>query len=149
MAEPASGTGYRGLKSIITGMSLGPLAAGPRFRFGFWLWFWLKDIDGRRVERVLDVSSIEPFDHLDAGAAVFGDLVYVCALHEAHANIGMAQAVGRARITLAIEFELRSLQQVVEHLDVVAEEDRIGPLWILYAPETKSLSVRPKTLRVI
>lgn len=77
------------------------------------------------------MGGVEPLDHLDAGAAVFGDLVDVRAFHEAHTYVGMAQAVGCARIALPIELELRSRQEVVEHLDVVAGEYRIGRLRVV------------------
>jgi len=67
--------------------------------------FGRADVDGGGVERVLDMRGVEFLDHLDAGAAVLGDLVYVGAFHEAHADIGVAKAVGSAPITIAIELE--------------------------------------------
>jgi hypothetical protein len=51
------------------------------------------NVDGGRIERVLDVRRVEFLDHLDAGAAVLGDLVDVGAFHETHADIGVAKAV--------------------------------------------------------
>ena len=86
------------------------------------------DIDRRGVERVLDMRRIVLLDHFNAGAAVFGDLVDVGSFHEPHANVGMAQAVGRARIVIAIKLELRPRKNPIEELDVVAGEDVIRGL---------------------
>ena len=55
-------------------------------------------------------------DHLDAGAAVLGDLVDVGAFHEPHTDIGMPQAVSSARIAIAVRLELRPFEHTVESL---------------------------------
>ncbi len=47
-------------------------------------------IDRGDIEAGLDVGRVELLDHLDAGAAILGDLVDIRALHEAQANIRMA-----------------------------------------------------------
>lgn len=65
-------------------------------------------------------------DHLHAGAAILCHLVDVGTFHEAHTDIGMAQAVGRARLAVAVELQARPLQQIVEQLDVIAREQQIG-----------------------
>jgi hypothetical protein len=53
-------------------------------------------------------------DHLDAGAAVLGNLIDVRAFHQAHADVGVSQALGGARFALSIKFEVRSFEQRVE-----------------------------------
>tara|TARA_E500000318_G_scaffold107742_1_gene117463 strand:+ start:343 stop:624 length:282 start_codon:yes stop_codon:yes gene_type:complete len=50
---------------------------------------WSKAIHSLRPYRRANVRSIELLDHLDAGSAVLGDLIDVCAFHEAEADIGM------------------------------------------------------------
>jgi hypothetical protein len=39
-----------------------------------------------------DVRGVEFFDHLDAGAAVLGNLIYVRAFHQAEADVRVPQA---------------------------------------------------------
>ena len=56
----------------------------------------------------LDMRRVEFLDHLDAGATIFGDLIDVVTLHQPHANIGMAQAVGGARLFATVAFEPRA-----------------------------------------
>ena len=51
------------------------------------------------------MHGVEFLDHLDAGAAVFGDLVDIGALHQAQADVGVPKAVGRARQAFAILLE--------------------------------------------
>ena len=68
------------------------------------------------------------FDHLDAGAAVLGDLVDVRAFEEAQADIGMAQGVGGPPVAVPVEFELVLAQDGVELLFVVGREDQIRGL---------------------
>ncbi len=72
------------------------------------------------------MGRVEFFDHLDAGAAVLGDLVNVRALHEPETDIGVPKAVGRAPVFIAVEFELLLSKHIDEQLDVRAGEDRIG-----------------------
>ena len=100
-------------------------AARSRLPFGFRL--RLFDVDGCRVQRVLEMDRVMLLDHLHAGTAVFGNLVDVRAFHEAHTDIGVAQAVGRARFAVTVELQLRPVEQVVEQLDVIAGEEEIGP----------------------
>ena len=68
------------------------------------------------------------FDHLDARAAVFGHLIDVSALHEAHADISMPQAVSCSRFAVPVEFQLRPVEKVIEQLDVIAGENQVGRL---------------------
>ena len=65
------------------------------------------------------------FDHLYAGPAVLGDLINVCAFKKAQTNVGVAKAVGRARIIVAIKLELRARENPIEELDVISGEDAI------------------------
>ena len=64
----------------------------------------LADIDGRCIERILEMDRIVLLDHLNAGAAVLGYLVDIGTFHEAHADIGIAQAVSRARLAVSVIF---------------------------------------------
>jgi hypothetical protein len=63
---------------------------------------WADNIDGRRVECILDVRSVELLNHFDASAAVFGDLIDVSAFHQAHTDVRVAKTVGSAPIAVAI-----------------------------------------------
>jgi hypothetical protein len=90
------------------------------------------NIDRRGVERVLDVSRVEFLDHLDAGAAVLGDLIDVGPFHEPHANVRMSQAISRAPVTVAVKLELCPPEDAVEQLDVIAWKYRIGRLRIFH-----------------
>lgn len=67
-------------------------------------------------------------DHLNAGAAVLGELINVGAFHEAHANISVGQAVRSALLAISISFEASAAKHAVERLDVVAGKDGIGRL---------------------
>lgn len=74
------------------------------------------------------MDGIVLLDHLDAGSTVLCDLVDVRAFHEAHADIGVPQAVGRARLTVTVQLEAGSFQQVVEQFDMVAGKHLVGRL---------------------
>lgn len=56
------------------------------------------DVDRGVVQVRLDMRCVIFFDHLDAGAAVFGDLVDVGAFHQAETYICVPQAVRRSRL---------------------------------------------------
>jgi hypothetical protein len=71
---------------------------------GFLRRLWLPYINSRCVQRVLDVRRVELLDHLHAGAAVLSDLVDVGAFHQAHADIGVPEAVRGAPVAVAVEF---------------------------------------------
>ena len=47
-------------------------------------------VDRRRIKSALDMRGVELFDHLDARATVFGNLVDISTLHQPHADVGMA-----------------------------------------------------------
>src|ERR1035437_9210004 len=49
-------------------------------------------VDRGGVEAVLEVGSGVFFDHLNAGAAVLGDLINVRALHQTQADVGVPPA---------------------------------------------------------
>ena len=74
------------------------------------------------VQRVLEMNGVKFLDHLDAGAAVLGDLIDVGAVHQAQANIGVAQAIGGATIAVAVVFETGALKNAVEQALVLAGE---------------------------
>jgi hypothetical protein len=76
--------------TLVRGVPFGTLVLGLLgLRPGF------TNVDRRRIKRALDVCRVEFLDHLDAGAAVLGNLINVGALHQAQADIGVAQAIGR------------------------------------------------------
>ena len=56
------------------------------------------------VSRFFDVRGVVFLDHLDAGPAVFGDLIDVGPFHQAHTDVGVPQAVGRAAVAVTVEF---------------------------------------------
>jgi len=76
------------------------------------------------------VSGIQFLDHLDAGATVLGDLINVRALHEAHTDVGVTQAVGRALVLIPVKLELCAPENPIEELYVVTRKDVIGGLGI-------------------
>ena len=45
-------------------------------------------------------------DHLDAGAAVLGDLINISAFEQSEADIGMPQTVTGADMPIAVEFQI-------------------------------------------
>src|SRR5580700_4657647 len=102
--------------------------------FGGNIWLsrrpWTHDIDGGGIERVLDVSGVEFLDHLNAGTAVLGNLVDVSALRQAHANVGMAEAVSRPFIAVAIKFEVGAPEDAIKQFDVVTRKDGVDRLRI-------------------
>ena len=67
-------------------------------------------------------------DHLDAGAAVLGDLINVRAFHQPKADIRVPKTVGGASIAVSILLESCSFQYSVEELDVVAWKDLVDGL---------------------
>ncbi len=70
-------------------MSAFDLSIGPVFLL---FWLWPHDVDGGGIEVGLDVRRVIFFDHLDAGAAVFGDLVDVGTFHQAQTYICVPEA---------------------------------------------------------
>lgn len=82
----------------------------------------LTDVDRRGIERALDMRSVEFLDHLDAGPAIFSDLIDVCPLHQPQAYICVPEAVGRSRIAVAVELQFGAGEQIVEEFDVIARE---------------------------
>ena len=95
------------LESLVVAVRIAPSSSD---RFG------LADIDRRGVEARFDVGGVVFLDHLDAGAAVLGDLVDVRAFHQAQADVGVAQAVGRARLSFAVDFQVFFVEDRVEEL---------------------------------
>jgi hypothetical protein len=75
---------------------------------------------------MFEVCRVEFLDHLDARAAVLCDLIDVCALHQAHADISVAQAVGGARLLVAVKFEFCPVENSVEQLDMVSRKNEIS-----------------------
>src|SRR5579872_486441 len=67
---------------------------------------WTPHIDDRSVDHVLDVRGVEVLDHLDAGPAVFGDLIDIRTFNKAQADVGMSKAVEGAPLAFAIEFQI-------------------------------------------
>ncbi len=75
-------------------------------------------IDGRCIERVLDVGCIEFLGHLNAGAAVFGDLINVCAFHKPHTDISVSKAIGRTSLSIPVELQFKFAEDGVEQLSM-------------------------------
>ena len=75
---------------------------------------------------MFEMCCVEFLDHLDARTTVLRDLINVCALHEAHTDIRVTQAVGGARVVVAVIFEFRSVENSVEQLEMIAGKDEIS-----------------------
>ena len=60
------------------------------------------------------MGGIEFFDHLDRRPAILGDLIDIRPLHQAQADVGVAQAVGSARLTIAVGFQVLFVENGVE-----------------------------------
>lgn len=89
------------------------------------------------------------FDHLDAGAAILGNLVDVCSFHQAEANVRVPKAVRRPAVALAIEFQIFFVQDVVKQLPVIGGEDAVGRLWLVPPAEAhERLNGARRTLAV-
>jgi len=71
------------------------------------------------------MGCVKFLDHLDAGAAVFRDLINVSAFHKAHTDLRMPKAISRAPVPVAVKLEFRTSQNPVEQFDVVAGKYRI------------------------
>jgi hypothetical protein len=65
------------------------------------------------------MDRIVLFDHLDTGPAVLGNLVDIGALHEAQADIGVAEGVGGAPVAFAVKFEPLLVEYGVEELPMM------------------------------
>src|SRR5262249_9432331 len=68
----------------------------------------------------------EFFDHLDAGAAVLGDLIDVGAFHEAHADVCVSRAISRASVAIAGELKFRARKKEVKRSRFGARGKRIA-----------------------
>jgi hypothetical protein len=86
------------------------------------------NMDGGCVEHRLDVGCVKFLDHLDAGAAVPGDLVDVRALHEAEADIGVPEAIARAHIAIAVELELKFVENGVQQTALLHRKESVSRL---------------------
>ena len=65
---------------------------------------FLADIDSSCIKLVYQMGGVVFFDHLDAGATVFCDLIYVSPFQQPEGNVAMSQAVKRSSISFTIEF---------------------------------------------
>lgn len=90
------------------------------------LWFWLHDIDRGGIQVCLDVRRVVFLDHLDAGAAVLGDLVNIRSFHQAQTDVCMPQAVSGSRSALSIESEILFVQNRLEELVLPLWKEEIG-----------------------
>lgn len=86
------------------------------------------DVDRCRIESAFNVSGVEFFDHLHAGAAVFSNLIDICAFHQAHADICVPQTVSCAGLFIAIDFKIGAGKDAVEQFDMIARKDRVSRL---------------------
>ena len=67
-------------------------------------------------------------NHLDAGAAILGNLVDVGTFHQTQADVGVPEAISRAALSLAVELKGFFLKNVVEQHMLVVGENAIGRL---------------------
>src|SRR5258708_37026273 len=74
------------------------------------------DVDGGGVELGLDMGGVVFLDHLDAGAAVFGDLVDVGTFHQAQTYICVPEAVGRSGPAFTVQSEVFLVEDGLEKL---------------------------------
>src|ERR1017187_9848435 len=86
------------------------------------------DVDRGGVKAVLEVGSVVFLDHLNAGAAVLRNLVYVRAFHETQADVGMPEAISSTGLSFAVFFEAFFVEDRVEKLSVDLGENRISRL---------------------
>lgn len=93
------------------------------------------------------MGCVELLDYLDAGATVFGDLVDIRAFDQAHADVGVAQVVGRAKLAVPILLEVQFVQNGVEQYALDLAEDQIGGLGIVSGAPMWLLALEP-TIRV-
>lgn len=107
---------------VFTGFPSRPARSlAPAFAsFTFSLDGALHHVDRGSIKHRLDVSGVEFLDHLDACAAVLGDLINVRTLHEAEADVGMSGAVARSHIAVAIELQLELSEYQLRHPPIVA-----------------------------
>ena len=94
--------------------------------FDFFLFLRPHDVDCGGVERRLDMRRVVFLDHLDAGAAVLGDLVDVGALHQPQANVCMPQTVGCTGSSFAVETKLLFGEDSFEKLALPLGKNEIG-----------------------
>jgi hypothetical protein len=80
------------------------------------------------ASRLVDVGRVIFLDHLDAGEAVFGDLVDVGSFHQAQTNLCMPQTVSSSRSAFSIEPEILFLQNRPEKLALPVRKQEIGRL---------------------
>src|SRR5271157_442851 len=88
-------------------------------------WLWPHDVDRGGVKLRLNMRRVILLDHLDAGAAVFGDLVDVGAFHQAQADIRVPQAGGCSRPAFTIEPEVFLFQDRVEKLALPFRKNKV------------------------
>ena len=91
-------------------------------------------VDCGRIQNCFNMNRIVFFDHLNAGATVFGYLVDISAFHESNADIGVAKAVGGAPVAFAVKLQTFFRKDRVEQLPVALGEyeirrGRIIPLY--------------------
>ena len=93
-------------------------------------WLGTTDINLRGIKGAFDMRRVKFLSHLDAGAAIFGDLVDVSTLHQPHTNVSIPRALGHARLLFAVLLEFCPFQNAIEEFDIIAREDGICELEI-------------------
>ena len=66
--------------------------------------FFLTNVDEGRIDHILEMRRVVFLDHLDAGAAVLGDLIDISSLQKTETNVTVPQTVGRAGFAIPVEF---------------------------------------------
>jgi hypothetical protein len=90
--------------------------------------FWPHDVDRRCIKVRLDVRHLIFLDHLDAGTAVFGDLVDVGPFHKAQTDVSVPQAVSRSRPSFTIDPEILLVQDRLEKLALPFRKNEVRRL---------------------
>jgi len=88
-------------------------------------------VNGSSIEKVLNVRCIVLLDHLDRGAAVFGDVINIGPLREAKTNIAMPKAIHGPRMAIPVELQPGLIENFIKEFEIAAREDDIGCLWQL------------------
>ena len=93
------------------------------FDFGVGSLAWLPNVDRGGVQHILDMRRIKFLDHLDAGAAVFGQGVDVCSIDQSKADVGVAKGVKCSDLPLTIELQIFLFENFVEETVMVSNVD--------------------------
>ena len=66
------------------------------------------------------------FDHLNAGAAVLGNLIYVGTFQKPKTDVGVSKAIGRPPTAFTVELQIILFENCIELLFMIGREHEIG-----------------------